>query len=154
MHRLIYTSRSICDLSAAEMSQILETSRRSNEKDGITGLLVYHNRRVLQVLEGPEDSVDRCFQRIKQDPRHQNVAIMSKEPASSRVFSNWFMGYQNPSALRVTDPNVAMTIERLQRRLLEVADVDTTAGKKAVIRKLSLFLMSAATGDRFGRQMA
>jgi hypothetical protein len=45
--------------------QILETSRRNNARDGLSGLLLLGGRRFLQVLEGPKDALDQAYARIR-----------------------------------------------------------------------------------------
>lgn len=142
MFRLVYTSRSHRDLSSKEISQILNTARKRNARDGLTGLLLYHNRRILQVLEGSQDKVEACFERVRYDPRHGRVVILSAIVATNQFFTDWFMGCEAPERLSVSDENKLITLEQLKARLAEVARLDMTNGRKDVMRSLSMYLMS------------
>jgi hypothetical protein len=80
--------------------QVLETSRRNNARDGLSGLLLVGGRRFLQVLEGPKNALDRTFARIKQDPRHFALVELARRPISEPSFGDWSMGYEEePQAL-------------------------------------------------------
>ena len=94
MLQIVYISSSRQPLSEAELQSVLAVSRRNNEADGITGLLVSGGRRFLQALEGPEESVSAAFARIKADPRHHAVVMISTKQVEKREFGNWSMGYQ------------------------------------------------------------
>lgn len=91
MHRLLYISTAREPVTDDTISQILQVSRRNNERDGITGLLVVGRRRYLQVLEGDERTVAETFDRIAADPRHHSCVLLGKRQAD-RQFSRWSMG--------------------------------------------------------------
>ncbi len=79
-----------------ERGHILLTSRRNNGRDGITGLLYDDGVRFLQVLEGDTEKVDAAFARIKGDPRHRAVVILSRRPIDKREFGDWAMASLSP----------------------------------------------------------
>lgn len=79
-----------------ERGHILLTSRRNNERDGITGLLYDDGVRFLQVLEGDAARVDATFARIKADPRHRAVVILSRRAIEAREFGDWAMASLTP----------------------------------------------------------
>ena len=54
---LIYVSSGVRVLTDAEIFEILTQSRRNNERCGITGLLLYRDGNLMQVLEGPGAAV-------------------------------------------------------------------------------------------------
>lgn len=93
MQRLIYISSTRHPFPIAELDAILKTSRQNNAADGVTGLLVAGGRRFLQVLEGEEQTVERVFDRIQQDPRHHAVVVLSRKPIDAPSFGAWAMGY-------------------------------------------------------------
>ncbi|PKP98088.1 MAG: activator of photopigment and puc with BLUF domain protein [Alphaproteobacteria bacterium HGW-Alphaproteobacteria-15] len=76
------------------VSDILEVSRHNNSRDGITGLLYADARRFLQALEGPTDQVRAAMARIKSDPRHRAVVILSQREITTREFGNWAMAHR------------------------------------------------------------
>ncbi|MEL7480581.1 MAG: BLUF domain-containing protein [Pseudomonadota bacterium] len=94
MHRLIYTSSARTLLNDGTLRQILDAAHRNNERDGISGLLIYHEGCFLQLIEGERQAVETCFRRIKQDPRHTGCIVLSEEPVSSRMFGDWRMTFQ------------------------------------------------------------
>ena len=95
MLSLIYVSSSIKLLSDAELLDILKVSRENNASEEITGLLLYKSGNFMQVLEGPDEVVDALYEKIKADPRHKGVSIISREQISARQFSAWEMAFQN-----------------------------------------------------------
>jgi hypothetical protein len=110
IYRLVYYSRNLTthdtDTFAAEVSNILSTSRANNERDGITGALMFNAGCFAQVLEGPLDVVEVAFERIQQDDRHSEVSLLAMEPITKRSFPNWamgFMGLSDHDAARFAD---------------------------------------------------
>lgn len=109
-YRLVYYSRNLTtsdgETFAAEVNDILATSRANNERDGITGALMFNAGCFAQVLEGPLDAVEVAFERIQQDDRHSEVSLLAMEPIAKRSFPNWAMGFVGLSdhdAARFTD---------------------------------------------------
>ena len=90
MTRLIYTSRHK-GLSAAVIDNILEGSRANNVRDVVTGALVVGEDSFLQLLEGSRSAIGRCFLRIMQDKRHQDIQIISCGAERRRMFQAWNM---------------------------------------------------------------
>jgi hypothetical protein len=58
-------------------------------------MLLYKGGNFMQVLEGPEDQVMSLYESIKKDPRHKDVATLSKEQIQVRQFPKWEMAFQN-----------------------------------------------------------
>jgi hypothetical protein len=92
-HRLIYVSSAVTPYDQADQDDILAVARQRNSAEGITGMLLYHDGNILQVLEGPEDRVTACFDRIAQDPRHQGCIVLQSEAVAGRTFAQWDMAY-------------------------------------------------------------
>jgi len=78
-----------------DLLRLLQECRKSNHKEGITGMLLYCSDAFIQVLEGEESDLDNLFKIIKKDPRHTNVTILEKKQITERKFSNWSMGFKN-----------------------------------------------------------
>ena len=87
-------------MSPAELSEILEKSREYNDRDGVTGLLVYKydpDRKTgnfMQLLEGPGEVVKGAFKRISDDQRHHTKIVLEEGEISERNFPNWSMGFK------------------------------------------------------------
>ncbi|MBN1667509.1 MAG: diguanylate phosphodiesterase [Anaerolineales bacterium] len=90
---LIYCSAARYLLNQQELADLLCVGRRNNAKVDITGMLLYSQGSFFQVLEGDEQSVERLFSTIQQDPRHHSITVIVREPIASRSFSNWCMGF-------------------------------------------------------------
>ena len=98
--QLLYAS-GVSDLFVADdIASILETSRRRNAENGISGLLLYCDGVFIQFLEGKRDTVQELSKRIGRDPRHRNMMVMLERDAEERAFAAWSMGF------RTLDKNV------------------------------------------------
>ena len=97
LHRVVYCSRNaIAEADAdvgREVEAVLDASRRNNQRDGITGALVYSEGCFAQALEGPAAAVERCFGRIQRDFRHADVTVLESRPVQTRLFGDWSMAY-------------------------------------------------------------
>ncbi len=93
MHLLIYTSEYTGSQTNLEsdVDRIVEKARRNNAAREITGVLFVGGRHFLQFLEGEHDTVERLFDRIVRDPRHDNVTLLWSTPIPSRGLSDWSM---------------------------------------------------------------
>jgi hypothetical protein len=102
--RLMYASRAATGMDPEELAAILRQSRSANPAHGITGVLCYSQGIFLQVLEGGRGAVNRLYNRIVADPRHQGSELMLYEEITERRFAGWAMGQValarlNPSVL-------------------------------------------------------
>lgn len=115
MIQILYVSAARSGLTDADIQQILTTSRRNNEAAGLTGLLLHLDRAFLQVLEGAEDAVRACANRIGRDPRHNMIMTLLDRQTDHRDFGRWSMGYDalEPGA------NEAGGVFRLTRQTLD-----------------------------------
>jgi len=95
MLSLIYVSSSIKLLNDTELLDILKISRENNGSKDITGLLLYKSGNFMQALEGPDEVVNALYEKIKADPRHKDVSVISREQITARQFSKWEMAFTN-----------------------------------------------------------
>lgn len=89
--QLTYISSARPTLILSDVEGILETSRRRNSDDDISGLLIFDGKRFLQVLEGPVDNVERTYDRIGADTRHRALVRLSERHVDDREFGHWSM---------------------------------------------------------------
>jgi hypothetical protein len=94
MLQITYISTARPELPAEAIDQILGVSRRNNHADGVTGLLLYDGYRFLQALEGEPHRVQRAYDRIKADPRHRAIVMLSSYEVTARSFGDWSMASQ------------------------------------------------------------
>ena len=99
--RLMYASRAGEAVNAEALAAILKRSKDNNAKAGVTGVLCFcTNARIfLQVLEGGRLPVSQLYNRIANDPRHHDVALLRYEEIGERRFAGWSMGQVNMARL-------------------------------------------------------
>jgi len=105
LHRAIYVSDAVggAATSLLALAEILGESERNNRRDGLTSALMRHEGRFLQVIEGRRADVDRLMDRLRLDPRHENLRLLSDLPTPGRRFGDWPMvlAELTPAAARV-----------------------------------------------------
>ena len=95
MRQIIYESMSTTPFADRAASDILRGARPFNGMNGVTGLLCAADSRFLQVLEGPEESLDVAMDRIRADPRHHTIRVLADRPIEARAFGDWAMAYRD-----------------------------------------------------------
>ncbi len=98
IRQLVYVSNAKFGLEDRDMESILAASRRNNKALGVTGLLIYADGVFIQVLEGTEEAVGRLYDKIAEDVRHDNVAVISDQICEERTFPRWAMAHLSGSA--------------------------------------------------------
>lgn len=88
----IYTSTPTDQVTFKTLKEITDASQRNNPEKGITGILLSIENKYLQYLEGPEEEVNKLFEKIWKDPRHKNVTKWVNGFSNERVFKDWSMG--------------------------------------------------------------
>ncbi len=96
---LVYVSSASRSFKDSDIQDILRYARESNEKNGITGLLLFKDGNFMQVLEGDAQVIDDLHHKISNDPRHTGIITLLREPIQSRSFSEWKMGFEDIGTL-------------------------------------------------------
>lgn len=122
--RLVYCSRLAGPPNAEALQSIQLSAARNNWRDEITGALILHQQRFIQVLEGARGDLSACFVRIARDTRHSGLTLLSFGPITTRDFDDWSMRLLPPA------PSVASRISAFFEEL--DAAVDPQAGDRAV----------------------
>lgn len=124
-HRLVYISSAAIPYGQPVLDDILDVARRRNRADGVTGMLLYHDGNILQVLEGLEESVTACFGRIAKDPRHVGCIVLQSEDVAGRTFARWDMAYVPFADLDAGERDGFFDLQTLkQREIMRVAEDD------------------------------
>jgi hypothetical protein len=110
---LVYVSFATADLTDADLKAILDSSRRHNAANQITGMLLYRDRFFVQALEGEKTAVEATYQRIKHDPRHERILLVYKNETDRLHFGSWSMGFNPIQAAHIA------SIEGFSRYLSE-----------------------------------
>jgi hypothetical protein len=117
MFQLVYISTARAPVDSEMLDSILAASRRNNERDGVTGLLVAGTRRFLQALVGPEQAVLDTYARIRNDPRHHAFVLLTGRAIERRAFGDWAMACE-----RGTEASADETLVETVRGLTETLD--------------------------------
>jgi hypothetical protein len=132
LHALVYVSRSRLQPGesafAASMNAILTAARANNDRNGVTGALLFDEVYFAQMLEGPEGAVTSTFERIRGDRRHTDVTMLSFDRASARRLSEWTMAYAGASGVllpaigagRILTSPTMIEAERAGRKIVDL----------------------------------
>ncbi len=93
MFELTYCSKARQDLSEQDIVDILYVAREFNAENNVTGCLLYHGNKFIQLLEGEKAVVQGLFSRILIDKRHFNVILLNQGSKPERTFRNWSMAF-------------------------------------------------------------
>lgn len=109
MKRLIYCSQAVHDVSPDELVDLLEVSRRNNERTGLSGMLLYSSQSFLQVLEGPEQELRTTYERIIADGRHRDLRLLKDAEVATPLFPDWTMGFEHVDDEQLAEDVVGFT---------------------------------------------
>lgn len=106
---LVYVSTATHPMGDQDLAELLAQSRERNERNDVTGMLLYKDRRFIQLLEGHEENVQKIFDSIRKDERHADVELLWLRYVQYRDFPDWTMGFRNvdkldPETLRGYSP--------------------------------------------------
>ncbi len=106
---LVYVSTATHPMGDQDLADLLAQSRERNERNDVTGMLLYKDRRFIQLLEGHEENVQKIFDSIRKDERHTDVELLWLRYVQYRDFPDWTMGFRNvdkldPETLRGYSP--------------------------------------------------
>ena len=90
LKRVVYVSEKT-DVSDTTLKDIIASSKKNNPEEDVTGCLLSGSNTFLQLLEGPEDFIDRLYSKISTDNRHENVITLCDEKIDKRLFLSWSM---------------------------------------------------------------
>ncbi|PTY05701.1 hypothetical protein DB347_15155 [Opitutaceae bacterium EW11] len=96
-YQLIYVSTSRFPWVTPDLKTLFEENHTRNAVQGITGILIYHDRQFLQVIEGGDVPVRRLFGKIERDPRHFNVSRVWDGYLHSREYSDYTLAFDDGS---------------------------------------------------------
>ena len=82
-------------MSEDDLVFLLKQARARNESQNVTGMLLYAEKRFLQVLEGDQTDVDDIYESILNDGRNTGNVVYVKKEISEREFPNWAMGFRH-----------------------------------------------------------
>jgi hypothetical protein len=98
IHYLVYTSVAANTISEEALKTIMQQSVSNNQRDQLSGMLLYCGGKFIQVLEGPKESVTQTFEKILLDHRHKRIAVILEGQVAERNFAGWNMGFKSIEA--------------------------------------------------------
>ena len=84
-----YISKATQDMGVLALMRLTDQAAQFNQKLGLSGVLFYENQHFGQILEGPREAVMKLWEKIEQDPRHQQVRLLKMEDIEERNFPAW-----------------------------------------------------------------
>lgn len=136
LKRIHYISSFVQDMSDDEIKALASQAAQNNVDNDITGVLMAKGGVFFQIIEGPEENIDRLFTNILKDPRHEKIITLGIQIGDlKRLFPNWHMKEIN---LDTT------TSERLQPVR---AIIDAVHAQAAIIENLTEALAASAWAE-------
>jgi class 3 adenylate cyclase len=90
--RVMYVSTMHAHFTDEEITELGRLSSLNNNRLGLTGVLISVHDYFFQILEGPEAVLDQLLDKIRMDPRHRDLTILSVEYGlPERLFTDWGM---------------------------------------------------------------
>ncbi len=109
IYQLNYHSVSRQGLGLDDLDQILGEATLENSSRNISGCLIYHDHRFVQILEGKKKDVLTVYRKIKGDKRHHSVTLLWESEVERRYFDRWNMAFYRPG-----DENVKRFVNNLK----------------------------------------
>lgn len=103
MYQIIYVSSAREGLSKTQLIELLAKSRATNERLGISGLLLYKEGSIMQLIEGERSIVESLYAKISQDPRHGGLIVLFRGEVVGRDFPDWSMGFRDLASEEVRE---------------------------------------------------
>jgi hypothetical protein len=92
---ILYISSAVQPFSVADLAALLAQSREKNATLEITGILLYKDGDVMQLIEGPDEAVKSLAKTIYGDIRHHGVIQLLELKILERGFPDWSMEFQD-----------------------------------------------------------
>lgn len=127
MHLIIYISEYTGkdDEINADLADITKLALSNNAEAHITGLLFYHDRHFLQVIESEQTTLENLMTVLADDNRHKNIERIVDEAILERSFSDWQMSTFNLSDDEPLDPEEIKKITKLFKENIKLDSAGT-----------------------------
>ncbi|MBU3616798.1 BLUF domain-containing protein [Polynucleobacter sp. JS-Polo-80-F4] len=115
---LSYLSEAVSDMSFVGLMRLLESARTFNQKNGVTGILLYDNQQFGQIMEGERTSVMRAWKRIQEDKRHHRVELLEIREITERNFPDWLLRFYGGETLTRDYPHLVEMVGGMDKHSL------------------------------------
>jgi len=99
LRQLVYVSKNVEEFDDESLQALLDSARINNAALDVSGLLIYHEGSFIQALEGAPSVVEKLFEKIETDPRHDNTRVIYRGDIEERSFDSWSMGYKRTTSI-------------------------------------------------------
>lgn len=97
LEMISYISLASKSPTESDLTHMLKEARLQNEKNQITGSLLYREGTYVQVFEGPPHATESLYKKILTDKRHHKVVTLFRRPTKRRYFRDWTMAFRTLS---------------------------------------------------------
>jgi hypothetical protein len=149
---LVYLSTMRWGLSDPELAALLDQCRRRNAELDVTGVLVFRDGDVMQLLEGEEAVVRRLYGRILRDPRHHGLLTIWTDTAEHRRFPGWTMGLEDVTTTSAAPADGPAGTVHSQLQLVE--SVGTAQQRDYVRRRNAALREALVAGEHLIRALS
>ena len=115
---LSYLSEAVSDMSFLGLMRLLESARAFNQKNGISGILLYDNQQFAQIIEGERASIVKVWKRIQEDKRHHRIELLEIREISERNFPDWLLRFYGGETLTRDYPALAEMVGGMDKQSL------------------------------------
>jgi hypothetical protein len=115
---LSYLSEAVSDMSFLGLMRLLESARAFNQKNGVTGILLYDNQQFGQIIEGERINVMKAWKRIQGDGRHHRVELLEIREITERSFSEWLLRFYGGETLSRDYPALTEMVAGMDKHSL------------------------------------
>lgn len=152
LYAIVYVSTAARVLSLGELRHLQERAQVRNQREQVTGILLFSEGTFMQYLEGPAAGLAKVYEFIKADPHHYGIVDLVREPIPEREFSDWAMAFRVVGAMGQSSET--SQDEALMRCLL-ATDEPVSAARQLLLRFWNRGRSSvASTLDQFSTERA
>ncbi len=132
-YAIVYVSTASKDLKESEIKTMLDESVAWNNRNDLTGILLYSEGNFFQVIEGEENIVKDLFENIQKDPRHHNVMQLFGKAIHKEAFDGYKADF--------ISGNAAYDQEKFKSYLKQIEMLDDST-QKAVKNMIKVFIVT------------
>jgi len=88
----MYVSTALPKFSQSQLKELVIQAKTKNRALGVTGMLVYGDGSIMQVIEGEPSVIGQLLKDISLDRRHKDLNVLLDWEVQTRMFSKWRMG--------------------------------------------------------------
>lgn len=130
-YAISYVSTADISLSKEEIDEVLKHTENSNNRQKITGLLLYSDGNFFQVIEGEKAVILKLFDIIIKDVRHHSIIKIFAKEIQNEAFNNYKGDFASNHSLYYGD--------NLKRYLKNIQSLDE-GSQKVVKTMLNIFM--------------